>query len=185
MNARPTAAGAVVDGVDWDRFSVVLLKPDCVRRELTDIVLAALAERGGVEVVFWMPVTVAAWQIHVHYWDMLVDADWWLPLNIPLCLDQAYVGQSVVVALVRGAGGTPARLRGLLGHFDPAEAGPGTIRGDFGTDSLATARQAGRLVENLIHTSDDEAAVARDFGTWFGADRRHLLPPTHREPAPA
>ncbi|MFI5534143.1 nucleoside-diphosphate kinase [Kitasatospora sp. NPDC051853] len=175
MTARPAAAGAVVDGVDWERFSVVLLKPDCVRRDMADIVLAALAERGDVEVVHSRPVSVAPWQIHVHYWDMLVDADWWLPLSIPYCLEQTYVGQSVVVALVRGAAGTPARLRGLLGHFDPDQAGPGTIRGDFGADSLADARDAGRLVENLIHTSDDTAAVARDFGTWFGANRRDLL----------
>ena len=36
----PAAPGGVVGGVDWSRWSVVLLKPDCLRRGLADDVLA-------------------------------------------------------------------------------------------------------------------------------------------------
>ncbi|MFD7639558.1 nucleoside-diphosphate kinase [Kitasatospora sp. NPDC059795] len=175
MNGRPTVAGGVVAEVDWSRFSVILLKPDCVRRGLVGRVLDAVTARTGVDIVHSMPVTVLPWQIHVHYWDMLVDADWWKPLDVAGCLERAYVGRAVQVALARGPAGTPGLLRNALGHFDPQQADPGTIRGDFGTDSLTAARADGRLVENLIHTSDAPVVVARDFGTWFGADRRDLL----------
>ncbi|MFJ1717329.1 hypothetical protein [Streptomyces sp. NPDC088260] len=47
----------------------------------------------------------------------------------------------------------------------------GTIRGDLANDSLAAATRGGRLVRNLVHTSDDPASARRDFGTWYGPGR--------------
>jgi nucleoside-diphosphate kinase len=129
---------------------------------------------------------VEAWQIHAHYWDLLVDADWFPDRNIPACLDAEYAHRQVTVALAQGEPGFHAELRRLLGHYDPTRAAPGTIRGDFGQDSLAAALAEKRLVRNLVHTSDDPDAARRDFGTWFGAGRRDLLaPPVPLQPTPA
>ncbi|MFJ1753353.1 nucleoside-diphosphate kinase [Kitasatospora sp. NPDC088134] len=158
--------------VDWSRWSVVLLKPDCLRRGLADQVLARLEPT--VRIVHRRLVVVADWQIHVHYWDLLVNRRRF-EVDVPGCLRATYVGRQVEVALAHGAPGTPERLRGLLGHFDPTQAEPGTIRADFGTDSLTAARADRRLVENLIHTSDHSRAARRDFGTWFGTDQHQLL----------
>ncbi|WP_405008323.1 nucleoside-diphosphate kinase [Kitasatospora purpeofusca] len=158
--------------VDWSRWSVVLLKPDCLRRGLTDPVLARLEP--AARIVHQRRVVVADWQIHVHYWDLLVDRDLF-EVDVPGCLRRTYVGQQVEVALAHGAQGTPERLRDLLGHFDPTQAESGTIRADLGTDSLTAARAQQRLVENLIHTSDHARAARRDFGTWFGAGQHRLL----------
>ncbi|MEE1810394.1 nucleoside-diphosphate kinase [Streptomyces sp. BE133] len=63
------------------------------------------------------------------------------------------------------------------GHYDPSKAAAGTIRGDLGDDSLDQALAEKRLVNSLVHTSDDADAARRDFGTWFGANRRGLLAP--------
>ena len=172
MNRQPPEfRGGVLGGVDWTRWSVVLLKPDCVRRGLTDTVLRRLAAvadiSGRIDVI-------VDWQVFVHYWDLLVDADWF-DVDVPACLRSMYVGQQVTLALARGPEGTPELLRAQLGHFDPSQAAEGTIRGDLGTDSLAAARAEGRLVENLVHTSDDANAARRDFGIWYGANRFHLL----------
>lgn len=165
--------GSVLDGIDWSRFTVVLLKPDCLRRKLVDAVLGRIAEH--VEIITAERVTVADWQIFVHYWDLLVDRDWFT-VDVVECLRTAYVGREVIVALGRGDDeSTPARVRALLGHFDPTKAAPGTIRGDLGEDSHYRARAEERLVENLVHTSDDPAAVCRDIGVWFGANRAELL----------
>jgi nucleoside-diphosphate kinase len=165
--------GTVLDGVDWSRFSVVLLKPDCLRRGLAEEILAVLASQ--VEIVTTDRVVVADWQIFVHYWDLLVDRDWF-SVDVVDYLRRTYVGQEVVVALARsGSQDTPARVRGLIGHYDPSQAGQQTIRGRFGADSLEVSRREGRLIENLIHGSDDAATVCRDFGTWFGANRHELL----------
>ncbi|MFJ4918510.1 nucleoside-diphosphate kinase [Streptomyces sp. NPDC088725] len=186
--SRPFHSGDVVDGIDWDRWSVILCKPDCVRRELVDDVLARFAALPDTTVLGQMDVVVRPWQVHVHYWDMLVDADWY-ERDIPACLDEMYVGKTVTVALACGPQGTARTLRKLLGYFDPTQAVPGTIRADLGEDSLDAALAHGRLVENLVHTSDDAASARRDFGTWYGARRRSLLtattPSVPRQPSPS
>ncbi|MET9863098.1 nucleoside-diphosphate kinase [Streptomyces smyrnaeus] len=175
MSERPQRLGDVVSGVDWDRWSVVLLKPDCIERGLSDTLLERLSRL--VAITGRREVRVAPWQIHVHYWDLLVGADW-LGRDIPACLDSLYVGKRVGVALAFGPPGTAQLLRDQLGHYDPVRAAPGTLRGDWGTDSLAQAEAEGRLINNLIHTSDDAQAACRDFGTWYGAHQAHLLRPS-------
>ncbi len=175
---HPRIPGSVLGGVEWSRFSVVMLKPDCLRRGLADEVLARVAAEG--EIIARSTVSVQDWQIFVHYADLLVDGDWF-KVDVAGYLRRFYVGQEVVIALLRGSDTTtPARIRGLLGHYDPQRAAAGTIRGDLGTDSQEKSRAENRLIENLIHSSDDAATVCRDFGTWFGANRYELL-----DPAPA
>ncbi|MGW0825210.1 nucleoside-diphosphate kinase [Streptomyces sp. NPDC002845] len=159
---------------DFDRCSVILCKPDAVERGLVDAVLTRIAT-ASVTVTNRIDVTVQPWQAHVHYWDLLVDADWFPDRDIPACLDDAYAGKPVTVALAYGEPGIHARLRQLIGHFDPPRAVAGTIRCDYGNDSLEAALAQKRLVHNLVHTSDDPDAARRDFGTWFGAARRLLL----------
>ncbi|MFJ5836122.1 nucleoside-diphosphate kinase [Streptomyces shenzhenensis] len=176
---------------DFDRCSVILCKPDAVQRQLVDTVLDRFTA-AGVTIANRLDVTVQPWQAHVHYWDLLVDADHFPDRDIPACLDDAYAGKTISVALAYGEPGIHARLRHLIGHFDPTRAAAGTIRGDLGNDSLERALAEKRLVHNLVHTSDDPDAARRDFGTWFGAARRLLLTspsgipiqPTHAECPP-
>ncbi|MEU6721784.1 nucleoside-diphosphate kinase [Nonomuraea sp. NPDC046802] len=104
-------------------------------------------------------------------------------LDVPSELRRLYVGNQVMVALGHGPDAA-GRVRALLGHTDPAIAGPDTIRGHFGTDSLHAARSENRLINNLIHTSDHAAVVERDFDIWYGRDQRHLLTPTKPTGAP-
>ncbi|MGW7711613.1 nucleoside-diphosphate kinase [Streptomyces sp. NPDC054771] len=168
--------GRALEVSDFGRCSVILCKPDAVERGLVDVVLERIAAT-GVTIANRREVTAQSWQAHVHYWDLLVDRDWFPDRDIPACLDDAYAGRGIAVALAYGEPGVHARLRDLLGHFDPMQAAPGTIRGDLGDDSLAAALAEKRLVRNLVHTSDDPDAARRDFGTWFGAGRRDLLIP--------
>lgn len=176
MNGKPSRSGAVVNGVGWSRWSLILCKPDTVERGLVDTVLDRLT-LPDVTILGRQDVTVAPWQIHVHYWDLLVDADWFSGRDIPACLDTTYAGRTVTIALAYGPPGIHARLRNLLGHYDPTKAEAGTIRGDLGDDSLDRALTEKRLINNLVHTSDDPDAARRDFGTWYGANRRALLSP--------
>ncbi|MER6178554.1 nucleoside-diphosphate kinase [Streptosporangium sp. NPDC001681] len=163
-------------GMGWTRWSVILLKPDCVRRGLVDDVLACLAEH--VEIRGRREVTVTQEQIFAHYDDLLapqVSAEF--GLDVVADLRRLFVGRQVCVALGHGPG-APALLRELIGPTDPSLAGPGTIRGRFGVDSLTIARSEGRLIDNLIHTSDHADVVERDFGIWYGPGQQHLLTPT-------
>ncbi|MEU3712197.1 nucleoside-diphosphate kinase [Streptomyces catenulae] len=172
--------GRALQVSDFSRCSVILCKPDATERGMVDAVLERIADAGAT-VTNRCEITVQPWQIHVHYWDLLVDADRFPDRDIPACLEQEYAGRPVTVALAHGEPGIHARLRDLLGHFDPTHAAPGTIRGDLGIDSLDAALAERRLVRNLVHTSDDPDAARRDIGTWFGTARRELLTP----PVPA
>ncbi|WP_232533949.1 nucleoside-diphosphate kinase [Plantactinospora sp. KBS50] len=71
---------------------------------------------------------------------------------------------------------TPRRGFGPTG---PAAAGPDTIRGQFAADSLEKAIAEGRLIDNLIHSSDSTEVVPRDFGIWYGPAKKHLLRAPH------
>ncbi|GIH69140.1 nucleoside-diphosphate kinase [Sphaerimonospora thailandensis] len=160
-------------GIDWTRWSAILLKPDCVLRGLVDQVLACLAEH--VQVSHPRLIAATEQQVMAHYDDMLapqVSAEF--GFDVATDLRRLYVGQQVVVAIANGDN-APARLRTLIGPTDPSTADPGTIRGRFGIDSLRQARARGQLIDNLIHTSDRPGCVARDIGIWYGPTGIHLL----------
>jgi len=159
--------------VDWTRWTVVLLKPDCVARGLVDPVLTWV----GTEVILvdQRLVTPTEEQIFAHYEDLLtIRRAHFTWVDVADDLRRTYVGQRVGIALGHAPNAAP-RLRDLLGHYDPTHAGLLTIRGRFGQDSLRQAQAEGRLIANVIHSSNDPAGAQREFGIWYGPHLRHLL----------
>jgi nucleoside-diphosphate kinase len=164
------------DVVDWADWTVILLKPDCLRRGLVGPVLDRVGQTVTVSAVRTVAPTEE--QVLAHYDDMLTpEISLALGLDVPAELRRLFVGKQVVVALGHGYLAA-SRLRAALGITDPARAAPDSIRGHFGADSLATARAERRLINNVIHTSDHVGVVERDFAIWYGAGNRHLLVPT-------
>ncbi|QUX26057.1 nucleoside-diphosphate kinase [Nocardiopsis sp. MT53] len=167
----------VPDG-GWGRWAVALCKPDATRRGLVDTVLEHIATHAHL--VHRRAVVVTEAQILTHYADMLALDDRF-PFDVTAELRRNWVGQRVTVALFQGpTDDTPQRIRALLGHYDPAQAEPDTIRGRYGTDSTAAACAESRFIDNLIHTSDDPAGTEREFNLWFGPAFTHLLTSTLR-----
>ncbi|MFC7273790.1 nucleoside-diphosphate kinase [Paractinoplanes rhizophilus] len=167
---------AAID-VDWTRWTVVLLKPDCIARSLVEPVLTWVSTE--VTLVDQRLVTPTEQQIFAHYDDLLTTRrahfTW---VDVPADLRRTYVGRRVGIALGYAPNAAP-RLRDLLGHYDPTHAGLLTIRGRFGQDSLCQAQAEQRLIANVIHSSDDPGGAEREFGIWYGPAHRHLLhPPT-------
>ena len=70
----------------------------------------------------------------------------------------AYVTSGPVVKMVVSGEGAVAKVRKLMGATHPAEAAPGTFRGDFGLV----------MDENVIHGSDSPASAEREIGIFFG-----------------
>ncbi|MCK9869384.1 hypothetical protein MRI28_06900 [Nocardiopsis dassonvillei] len=169
---RPPADG-------WGRWTVALCKPDATRRGLIEPILDWIG--GEVRFVQRRRVRVSERHIFTHYADMLALDDRF-PFDVADELRRNWVGQTVTAALFHGTtDDTPERVRALLGHYDPSQAAPDTIRGHYGTDSMALARAEGRFIDNLVHTSDDAPGTAREFGVWFGPDNAHLLHPRPEE----
>jgi nucleoside-diphosphate kinase len=51
-----------------------------------------------------------------------------------------------------------ATARQMMGKTNPADALPGTIRGDFGVN----------VAMNIVHGSDSPESAARELALWFG-----------------
>ncbi len=62
-----------------------------------------------------------------------------------------------MVLVVEGPEDTWQIVRTLMGATNPAEAPPGTIRGDLGTETS----------ENLVHGSDSPESAAREIEIFF------------------
>jgi nucleoside-diphosphate kinase len=69
----------------------------------------------------------------------------------------AYVTSGPVVKMVVSGEGAVAKVRTLMGATNPADAAPGTIRGDFGLT----------MDENVIHGSDSPESAEREIGIFF------------------
>ena len=70
----------------------------------------------------------------------------------------AYITSGPVVKMVVSGENAVATVRKLMGATNPADAAPGTIRGDFGLT----------MDENAIHGSDSVASAEREVGVFFG-----------------
>ena len=70
-----------------------------------------------------------------------------------------FITSTPVVAMrVRGEGAIKA-MRNLMGATNPADAAPGTIRGDLALS----------MPDNLVHGSDSPESAARELGLFFGS----------------
>ncbi len=81
-----------------------------------------------------------------------------------------YLGMGPVVALVLEGPRAVTVVRRLLGATLPEQALPGTIRGDFGIDSVELANLLGLGCKNLVHASNPVEEVAREIAVWFGPE---------------
>ncbi|HJQ07554.1 MAG TPA: nucleoside-diphosphate kinase [Nocardioides sp.] len=130
--------------------TLVLIKPDAVRRGLLGAVLSRF-EAKGLRIVAMEQRTIDAAQADAHYHEH-VERDFYPPLR-------DFVTSGPLVALVLEGDEAISVVRILNGATDGRQAAPGTIRGDF---SLSNR-------ENLVHGSDSPESAAREIALWFPA----------------
>ena len=128
--------------------TLVLLKPDAVRRGLVGEVLGRF-EAKGLRIVAMEHRTIDAAQADRHYAEH-VQRDFYPPLR-------DFVTSGPLVALVLEGDEAVEVVRAANGATDGRAAAPGTIRGDL---SLSNR-------ENLVHGSDSPESAVREIGIWF------------------
>lgn len=64
-------------------------------------------------------------------------------------------------------------IRKLCGNTMPALAEMGTIRGDFSVDSAAAANRGKRSVHNIIHASETSEEAENELAFWFSPEEIH------------
>jgi nucleoside-diphosphate kinase len=131
--------------------TLVLIKPDAVQRRLTGEILGRLEQRGLViraaklvQVDRELAERHYAEHAEKPFFDELVE----------------FITSAPTVALVMEGESAISVVRTTIGATNPAEAAPGTIRGD-----LALA-----MPDNLVHGSDSPESAEREIALWFGDD---------------
>ena len=128
--------------------TLVLVKPDGVRRGLIGEVIGRL-ERKGLTIGALRMLIVDEALARQHYAEH-VDKPFFRELL-------AFITSGPVVALAAEGTEAVGVVRTLMGATDPKKAAPGTIRGDFGIV----------ITENIVHGSDSPESAARELAIYF------------------
>lgn len=128
--------------------SLVLVKPDAVRRGLLGEILARF-ERKGLVIEALELRTMDAALADQHYADH-VEKAFYPPLK-------EFMTSGPLAALVLAGDNVIEVVRTMIGVTDGRKAAAGTIRGDY---SLSNR-------ENLVHASDSPESAARELALWF------------------
>jgi nucleoside-diphosphate kinase len=129
-------------------FTLILVKPDAVRRGLVGEVIARIERKGF---------TLEALELRVleredaerHYAE---HAD--KPFFEELV---EFITGGALVALCVSGENAIAGMRQIMGVTNPIEAAPGSIRGEFATT----------IGENLVHGSDSPESAKRELELFF------------------
>lgn len=128
--------------------TLVLIKPDGVKRQLCGEILSRY-ERKGLEIkamkLLQTPQELAEEHYAVHkdkpFFGELVD----------------FITSGPVLAFILGGQNAVASVRAINGATNPLDATPGSIRGDY----------ALTLDSNVVHASDSAESAAREMKLWF------------------
>lgn len=131
-----------------DERTLVLIKPDAVRRGLVGEIVSRF-ERKGLRIDAMETRTLDGDFADQHYAEH-VDKPFYPPLK-------AFMTAGPLVALVLSGDQVIEVVRGMIGATDGRKAAAGTIRGDL---SLSNR-------ENLVHASDSTDSAKREIGLWF------------------
>jgi nucleoside-diphosphate kinase len=128
--------------------SLVLVKPDAIRRGLLGEILSRF-ERKGLAIDELVLRTMDAELADQHYAEH-VEKPFYPPLK-------EFMTGGPLVAMVLSGDQVIDVVRALVGATDGRKAAPGTIRGDL---SLSNR-------ENLVHASDSAESAKRELALWF------------------
>ncbi|MFN2467932.1 MAG: nucleoside-diphosphate kinase [Gaiellaceae bacterium] len=128
--------------------TLVLIKPDAVRRSLAGEILARF-ERRGLQIREAKLLTVDRDLAERHYAEHGEK-----PFFGELV---KFITSAPTLALVLEGEGAIAAVRTTMGGTNPAAAAPGTVRGDLALS----------MPDNLVHGSDSQESAEREIRLWF------------------
>jgi len=132
--------------------TLVLVKPDGVRRGLSGEILRRIETKGyTLRAVQLKSATTEL--LAAHYAEHQGK-----PFYAPLV---EFMMSGPVLAVVAEGEGVIPGFRSLAGATNPTDAAPGTIRGDLGRDWGTKVQQ------NLVHGSDSPESAVREIALWF------------------
>ncbi|MFH1046454.1 MAG: nucleoside-diphosphate kinase [Candidatus Omnitrophota bacterium] len=145
---------------EMNQQTLVLVKPDGLKKSLTGNVLTRLAET-KLEIVAAKICRVSR-ELAVEHYRHMKDKPFFEDLITYL---QGQMHQRhKVLALVYWGENAITKVRQLAGATNPEEADPVSIRGSYGRITTKG------VYENVIHTSSDATEAEREIKLWFDPD---------------
>lgn len=168
--------------------TLVLIKPDGVKRDIIGKIISRF-EDTGLKIAAMKMIHVDEKHAGEHY---PLDEEWAKAVyektrsvyekeNRPMKYNNYlewgkeirkrninFIKEGPVVAMVLEGPHAIEIVRKIVGHTEPRQATPGTIRGDFfSIESYSVSDSEGRSVRNLIHASDSTQNANREIALWF------------------
>lgn len=132
--------------------TLILVKPDGVRRGLVGEVIARI-ERKGYKIAALRMLTADKSMLEAHYAEHQGKV-FYEPL-------MEFMLSGPIVALIAEGERVVEGFRSLAGATDPTTAAPGSIRGDLARD------QGTKVVQNIVHGSDSSESAEREIKIFF------------------
>lgn len=174
--------------------TVVLIKPDGVKRGLIGEIISRV-ERRGLKIIACEMIHPTDAQIDEHYpkdedyikslgnksletyekynmdpfEEMGTDDPYKIGVEVRKWLISGMTEGPCVKMVVEGIHAIQM-IRKIVGKTMPAFSEMGTIRGDFSVDSPDLANRQKRSVRNLIHASGDEQEAKHELEFWFSPE---------------
>lgn len=143
---------------DLVQDTLVLIKPDAVKRALIGEIIKRIEDR-GLKIVAMKMVKTHSSFAEDHYKEHK-EKDFF-----PYLID--YITSGPLIAMVvRGVRAVKV-VRKIVGDTSPNKAQPGTIRGDYAHIGTEYASKRGTATKNLIHASGNKKEAEKEIEMWF------------------
>lgn len=172
--------------------TLVIIKPDAVQRGIVGEIITRF-ERCGLKMIAMKMVYASKELAGEHYAD---DEEWLKTVGEKtlasyekkgIKLDRTalehgriirqqlmdFISMSPVVVMVIEGHNAVAHVRKIVGATAPADAAPGTIRGDYSFETYQMADNLERPLQNLIHASGAVNEAQREIAVWFKPEELH------------
>lgn len=177
--------------------TLVLIKPDGVKRGLVGEVISQFEKR-GLKIIALNMIQASEEQVDGHYpkdeeWLRRIgektlknyekyglDAKEELKSEDSLEIGKtvrgwilSYLTSGPIIKMVVQGIHAIEMVRKIVGPTIPSQAEMGTIRGDFSVDDAAAANRDKRAIHNLIHASENQKEADHELKFWFAPEEIH------------
>lgn len=162
--------------------TLIILKPDSVQRKLVGKIIDRL-EQNNLKIKAMKMLDADLDTLKEHYPDSMIPVLGSKGLGEDATEQEKrqqgekivgwlrdYMTSGPIVPMVVEGENAIKEVRRIVGATDPSKAEQGTIRGDFGNDSIEKANQEQRSCQNLIHASGNPEEAENEINIWFKPD---------------
>lgn len=144
-------------------YAFIIMKPDALAAELVETIICRFKDHNfQVELVGFKKADETL--ISQHYEEVIEK----LGPTFKKSIISDLLNKGVIPMILSQDGPDAiSNARILTGATDPCKAFPGTIRGDYGKDSMEEANRHGRNCHNLVHCSDSNESFMKEIKLWF------------------